>query len=540
MLSLGDKMRYYKKYLILILLVFNSLPSRSEQNFFTDSSIQDSVLLEDLKQFSEQTVKQKPLLAELLKQLGVDYLHELDHKKRYRINNQTLEVSVIDDAAPAQIKLPAFIVPTAVVYSEGFFIKGNATTSVTCPTFDQTAEVSGIMSAMFSRRDPPFGVPTKEGSLITDFPGFSKAEVNFEFTKIAGGGKKNETLLETVHIGSCGNITETVLHRYWWPSKIIEMVIDDTGSMSEELGGLQLALADIIKANIANPDETRRTSYELITFKDEPTLRLANTEDTTAAIDSVNSLVASGGGDCPEDSIGALNLALDNLKDDEDSIGEIIFATDASPSHGNIDNVISTAKDLGVKVNVMLTGDCVDSSTASLATTETTTALSASVLSAREVFQRIASETGGVYYFRPSGTVNDYKEILTKIFESSFSTGGNNNPGAPIVTVSATPTKIWPPNHEWVQIDTQVTATDDKDPDPVIKLVGVTLNEPNDGQGDGNTKADYKITLDGKIYVRAERSGSGNSRFYTIAYQATDNEGNIGFGSADILVPHDQ
>ncbi|MDD5323619.1 MAG: hypothetical protein PHD43_24065 [Methylococcales bacterium] len=138
--------------------------------------------------------------------------------------------------------------------------------------------------------------------------------------------------------------------------------------------------------------------------------------------------------------------------------------------------MISTAKGLGVKVNVMLTGECVDQSATSLSTT--TTVLSASVLSAREVFQRIANETGGLYLYRPGGTVNDYKEILTKIFESSLSTGGNNNTGAPVVTVSATPTVIWPPNHEWVYIDAHASATDDKDPNPVIKLVGVTLTDP--------------------------------------------------------------
>ena len=43
---------------------------------------------------------------------------------------------------------------------------------------------------------------------------------------------------------------------------------------------------------------------------------------------------------------------------------------------------------------------------------------------------------------------------------------------------------------------------------------------------------------DGTIYLRAERSGGGDGRVYTITYRATDENGNVGFGSAEVLVPH--
>jgi hypothetical protein len=116
--------------------------------------------------------------------------------------------------------------------------------------------------------------------------------------------------------------------------------------------------------------------------------------------------------------------------------------------------------------------------------------------------------------------------------------GGSSDTTPPVVSVTATPTKLWPPNHKMIYIDVKVSAKDDKDPNPLIKLVGVTINEPNDGQGDGHTKADVQVTSDGKIYLRAERSGGGKGRFYTVAYQATDASGNVGFGSVDIVVPH--
>jgi hypothetical protein len=277
-------------------------------------------------------------------------------------------------------------------------------------------------------------------------------------------------------------------------------------------------------------------SYEIISFKDSPTLRLANTEDANAAINTVNSLFASGGGDCPEDSLGALNLALDNLTGDENSEGEIVFVTDASPRGGSVDEVISQAQDLGIKVNVVLSGDCVASSASSSASLSPT-AFAFPILSARDVFQRIANETGGLYFYKPNGTASDYKKILAEIFETAFK-GSDTTP--PVVTVNASPTLLWPPNHKMIHIDTEVLTTDDQDPNPVTKLVGVTVNEPDDGQGDGNTAVDIQISKDGDIYLRAERSGSGNDRFYTITYQATDKSGNVGFGTVDVGVPHNQ
>jgi len=72
-----------------------------------------------------------------------------------------------------------------------------------------------------------------------------------------------------------------------------------------------------------------------------------------------------------------------------------------------------------------------------------------------------------------------------------------------------------------------------------VELVGVTSTEPFDGQGDGNTADDIEITADGRIFVRGERSGSGNDRIYTITYKATDASGNFAFGSGTITVPHD-
>lgn len=100
--------------------------------------------------------------------------------------------------------------------------------------------------------------------------------------------------------------------------------MDDTGSMGDEIGGLKSALTSFINSRNSDPAQPQRgVSYELISFKDSPRLRLANTEDTAAAINAVGSLSASGGGDCPEDALGGLGLALNRLEGDENYEGSI-------------------------------------------------------------------------------------------------------------------------------------------------------------------------------------------------------------------------
>ncbi|UCE99911.1 MAG: hypothetical protein JSV82_02270, partial [Planctomycetota bacterium] len=45
---------------------------------------------------------------------------------------------------------------------------------------------------------------------------------------------------------------------------------------------------------------------------------------------------------------------------------------------------------------------------------------------------------------------------------------------------------------------------------------------------------------DGSIYLRAERTGTGTGRIYTISYQAVDDSNNVAVDSATVTVPHDQ
>ncbi|MFA6102933.1 MAG: pre-peptidase C-terminal domain-containing protein [Victivallaceae bacterium] len=149
------------------------------------------------------------------------------------------------------------------------------------------------------------------------------------------------------------------------PISII-FVIDDTGSMSEEISGVRSALQRYIQIvqNKLGPEDTP-PMMQLITFKDDVTTRLT-TNDLAAMSDSISGLYASGGGDCPEYSNHALARAVENIGEN----GIILFATDASPQPGvNMTAVLAQARSKGVRIDTILSGDCSGIDTTSKTTT---------------------------------------------------------------------------------------------------------------------------------------------------------------------------
>ena len=107
----------------------------------------------------------------------------------------------------------------------------------------------------------------------------------------------------------------------------------------------------------------------------------------------------------------------------------------------------------------------------------------------------------------------------------------------PTLEVSVTPDILWPPNHLYVEVSATVIAADNFDPNPTVTLISVTSNEPDDGEDDGNTVNDIVILDDFTFKLRAERSGVGTGRIYTITYQVSDACGNVTEQSATVSVP---
>jgi len=110
---------------------------------------------------------------------------------------------------------------------------------------------------------------------------------------------------------------------------------------------------------------------------------------------------------------------------------------------------------------------------------------------------------------------------------------------APSISVTASPSTLFPPNHRYVKVTTTVTASDSVDPSPTITFVSATSNEPDNapGDADGNTVNDVVKVNDTTFNLRAERSETGTGRIYTITYLATDACGNRQPASTTVRVP---
>jgi hypothetical protein len=111
----------------------------------------------------------------------------------------------------------------------------------------------------------------------------------------------------------------------------------------------------------------------------------------------------------------------------------------------------------------------------------------------------------------------------------------------PTIEASLNHDTLWPANHKYVTVHAQVDAEDNFDPNPVVTLVSVTSNEPDNGLGDGDEPDDIVIMPNERTFkLRAERSGTGDGRIYTITYQATDACGNSSIVELYVTVPHDK
>ena len=142
-------------------------------------------------------------------------------------------------------------------------------------------------------------------------------------------------------------------------------VIDDTGSMSEEIDAVRNALLHYIETMRRNTNPDEKAPYmQLITFKDDVTVRLTtnNWDEMYAA---VSGLTASDGGDMPEYSNQALREAVNNIADQ----GTILFATDA-PSHSgvNMNNVLKEIARKRIKIHTVLSGSMSSATSTSSAT----------------------------------------------------------------------------------------------------------------------------------------------------------------------------
>lgn len=115
---------------------------------------------------------------------------------------------------------------------------------------------------------------------------------------------------------------------------------------------------------------------------------------------------------------------------------------------------------------------------------------------------------------------------------------GDNVPPV-ISSLTVSPGNLWPANHKMVGVTVAVTASDAVST-TTARIVSITSNEPDNGLGDGDTADDSVITGDLTASLRAERSGKGDGRVYTITVAVSDAAGNTSTGTVAVTVPKNQ
>ena len=102
--------------------------------------------------------------------------------------------------------------------------------------------------------------------------------------------------------------------------------------------------------------------------------------------------------------------------------------------------------------------------------------------------------------------------------------------------VSSSLTQLWPPDHT-LQLIVLGGATDPDSDTLTYAITSVRQDEPTNGTGDGDTAIDAVNAGPGAVRLRAERSGNGDGRVYTITFTVSDGKGASCGGSVQVTVP---
>lgn len=104
-----------------------------------------------------------------------------------------------------------------------------------------------------------------------------------------------------------------------------------------------------------------------------------------------------------------------------------------------------------------------------------------------------------------------------------------------ILSVTASPEVLWPPNHNMIDVTVQVIAIDAVDSNPVSHIISITSSQPINGTGDGDTSPDWTITGPLTAKLRSERA-HGVDRIYTITVETVDDAGNTATATVTVKV----
>lgn len=228
---------------------------------------------------------------------------------------------------------------------------------------------------------------------LDGFPGFNHAGTNKDHD-----GRPNFNLAEPLARQSTVDVVNRLLDADGVKNNLkataalmgvttLAFVVDDTGSMSEDIAGVRAAVNAIVSAAEASGETPE---YLLVRFGDPDVGDPFVTTDAAAFKAQVNSLSAGGGGDCPELSQGALLKAVGESLPDS----EVFLFTDASAKDAGVAGAVNAlAQDRNISISPVVSGSCspID-----------------------EVYKRNASETGGQLFPVLRGQVASIAGLLER------------------------------------------------------------------------------------------------------------------------------
>jgi hypothetical protein len=101
---------------------------------------------------------------------------------------------------------------------------------------------------------------------------------------------------------------------------------------------------------------------------------------------------------------------------------------------------------------------------------------------------------------------------------------------------TASPSVLWPPNHKMTPVKVSYSISGGCGGSNCA-ITSVTSNEPINGLGDGDMAPDWQIVDSHHVNLRAERSGTGTGRVYTITITCTDGGGHMTTKTVLVTVP---
>jgi len=264
-------------------------------------------------------------------------------------------------------------------------IKVRVTIPSILPSFAETIVVYGRVSTY------PLG---GDSAILT-----TKVSPYLEPKKVAG---PTTIYVESAGVLGVNNITTITLEVFGAGTVIpggispadVLFIIDDTGSMSNEIDAVKIHVNNITDRLIENVTDIR---FGLVTYKDSPEMDLDLTYDVMAFRDAVRKLDASGGGDYPEDVEEALQLGRSaHWRIGNDVIKIMILIGDAPPHN------------IMLACQIAATAFVVDGIITNAIATDNRTDMP-------EAFLWIAENGSGIFRYIPNGNPADPNEFPSVI-----------------------------------------------------------------------------------------------------------------------------